>query len=744
MEDVKGAKEEVTGTVESVVYRNEQNGYTILEVSTDKKELVTVVGTMPFVSEGENITVRGSYVVHSEYGRQLKADSFEKRIPEQPDAILKYLSSGVIKGIGPKTAEKIVEKYGADTFEVMSNHPDWLADFKGISPRRALEIGDEIRRQMGFYRLFDFCRDVVPMHVALRIYQNYGERAVEQLRTNPYALCGKIRGFSFTAADQIAMGAGGAPDARERVLGATVRVLERACETGGHACLPVKQVVTEVASLLELDPKEIAEHEKDFVLEKQIGYLHRKADSLLYINRFYEAERSIAGRLLRLDRTCVRYRVEDMEPLVNRAMLESGLEYAAMQRKAIFEAASSGVLIITGGPGTGKTTIIKALIRIYESMGCEVALAAPTGRAAKRMAESTACEARTIHRLLEVEFRDEADGDEGATFARNEHNLLDADIIIIDEASMIDMFLMQALLAAIRPGARLVLLGDCDQLPSVGAGNVLHDLINSGCFNTVRLTEIFRQGSESLIVTNAHRINRGEMPVTDARDKDFFFMKREGGALISTLAEVTAKRLPATYGVSAFDKIQVITPTRKGAAGTEALNLLLQAELNPPAKDKAEKKFRDVVFREGDKVMQIRNNYDLTWDEDGKERFGIYNGDIGVIGKIYDRQSYMMVNFDGREVKYGFDLLEDLELAYAITVHKSQGSEYPFVVMPVTDFPPMLMTRNLLYTAVTRAKTMAVLIGREDALSRMVENDRETVRYTGLCDMLQSAGESHA
>ena len=743
MEDVKGAKEEVTGTVESVVYRNEQNGYTILEVSTDKKELVTVVGTMPFVSEGENITVRGSYVVHSEYGRQLKADSFEKRIPEQPDAILKYLSSGVIKGIGPKTAEKIVEKYGADTFEVMSNHPDWLADFKGISPRRALEIGDEIRRQMGFYRLFDFCRDVVPMHVALRIYQNYGERAVEQLRTNPYALCGKIRGFSFTAADQIAMCAGGAPDARERVLGATVRVLERACETGGHACLPVKQVVTEVASLLELDPKEVAEHEKDFVLEKQIGYLHRKADSLLYINRFYEAERSIAGRLLRLDRTCVRYRVEDMEPLVNRAMLESGLEYAAMQRKAIFEAASSGVLIITGGPGTGKTTIIKALIRIYESMGCEVALAAPTGRAAKRMAESTACEARTIHRLLEVEFRDEADGDEGATFARNEHNLLDADIIIIDEASMIDMFLMQALLAAIRPGARLVLLGDCDQLPSVGAGNVLHDLINSGCFNTVRLTEIFRQGSESLIVTNAHRINRGEMPVTDARDKDFFFMKREGGALISTLAEVTAKRLPATYGVSAFDKIQVITPTRKGAAGTEALNLLLQAELNPPAKDKAEKKFRDVVFREGDKVMQIRNNYDLTWDEDGKERFGIYNGDIGVIGKIYDRQSYMMVSFDGREVKYGFDLLEDLELAYAITVHKSQGSEYPFVVMPVTDFPPMLMTRNLLYTAVTRAKTMAVLIGREDALSRMVENDREAVRYTGLCDMLQSAGERH-
>ena len=744
MEDNKSTREEITGTVESVVYRNEQNGYTILEVSTAEKKLVTVVGTMPFVSEGESITVRGGYVTHSEYGRQFKADSFEKRIPEQPDAILKYLSSGVIKGIGPKTAEKIVEMYGADTFEVMSNHPDWLADFKGISSRRAIEIGEEIRRQMGFYRLFDFCRDVVPMHVALRIYQNLGDRAVEQLRTNPYALCGRIRGFGFATADRIAMEAGGAPDARERVLGATVRVLERACETGGHACLPVKQVIAEVAELLGLDPKEISQHEKDFVVEKQIGYLYRKAGSLLYINRFYEAERSIAGRLLRLDRACVRYTVEDMEPLVNRAMLESGLEYAAMQRKAIFEAASSGVLIITGGPGTGKTTIIKALIRIYESMGCEVALAAPTGRAAKRMAESTSCEARTIHRLLEVEFRDEADGADGATFARNEHNLLDADIVIIDEASMIDMFLMEALLAAIRPGARLVLLGDCDQLPSVGAGNVLHDLIDSGCFNTVRLTEIFRQGSESLIVTNAHRINRGEMPVLDAHDKDFFFMKREGGALIPTLTEVVARRLPATYGVSAFDKIQVITPTRKGAAGTEALNLLLQAALNPPAKDKAERKFRDAVFREGDKVMQIRNNYDLVWDENGTERFGIYNGDIGVIEKIYDRQSYMLIDFDGREVKYGFDLLEDLEHAYAITVHKSQGSEYPFVVMPVTDFPPMLMTRNLLYTAVTRAKTMAVLVGREDALSRMVENDRETVRYTGLRDMLQSAGESHA
>ena len=732
MEDVKGAKEEVTGTVESVVYRNEQNGYTILEVSTDKKELVTVVGTMPFVSEGENITVRGSYVVHSEYGRQLKADSFEKRIPEQPDAILKYLSSGVIKGIGPKTAEKIVEKYGADTFEVMSNHPDWLADFKGISPRRALEIGDEIRRQMGFYRLFDFCRDVVPMHVALRIYQNYGERAVEQLRTNPYALCGKIRGFSFTAADQIAMGAGGAPDARERVLGATVRVLERACETGGHACLPVKQVVIEVASLLELDPKEVAEHEKDFVLEKQIGYLHRKADSLLYINRFYEAERSIAGRLLRLDRTCVRYRVEDMEPLVNRAMLESGLEYAAMQRKAIFEAASSGVLIITGGPGTGKTTIIKALIRIYESMGCEVALAAPTGRAAKRMAESTACEARTIHRLLEVEFRDEADGDEGATFARNEHNLLDADIIIIDEASMIDMFLMQALLAAIRPGARLVLLGDCDQLPSVGAGNVLHDLINSGCFNIVRLTEIFRQAAESAIVRSAHGVNRGELP--DLRDNkhDFFFLRRlDPGTAVDTIVDLCRRRLPERMGIPA-DQIQVLSPTRRRATGTKALNQALQAALNPPLDGKGERRFGDWVFRTGDRVMQVKNNYDVLWREDGgtASGMGMFNGDIGVV-RMIDRE-IVTVDFDGRVVEYTPDMLGELEPAYAITVHKAQGSEYQCVVLAAMPAAPSLMVRGVLYTALTRARELLIVVGDDAAIRAMAANDRQQRRYSGL------------
>lgn len=732
-------KKEITGTVEAVVFRNEANGYTILEVYIeDKKEVATVVGILPFVGEGESITVRGDWVFHSEYGKQFKAASFEKRIPKDTSAILKYLSSGVVKGIGPKTAAKIVEKYGADSLDVLAEHPDWITEFKGITARKALEISEQIRTQTSFYKLFDFCKDRLPMTVALRIHHAYGDRAIEMLRENPYRLCGEIEGYNFAAADAIAIESGYASEGRERIFGATVQVLKRACEVGGHACLPVKTVIAEVAELISIDAKVVAEQEKEFAMSGEIGYLHREGGSLLYINEFLSTERGIVRLLQRLDANCIRYDFSDMDAMVCRVELESSISFAAEQRTAIFEAAESGVMIITGGPGTGKTTIIKALIRIYESMGCDVALAAPTGRAAKRMSESTAHDAKTIHRLLEVEYRDDDGG--GTVFARNERNLLDEDIIIVDEASMIDMFLMLSLLRAIRPGARLVLIGDCDQLPSVGAGNVLRDMIGSGAFNTVRLTEVFRQGSESLIVTNAHRINRGEAPILDRHDMDFFFMRRQGGdEILGTLIDVCINRLPKTYGISAFDRIQIITPTKKGGAGTESLNRLLQQKLNPPAAGKREKKYGEVVFREGDKVMQVRNNYDLSWLEGGKERFGIYNGDIGIIQKIFESQSYMMIDFDGREVKYPFDSLEELEHAYAITVHKSQGSEYPIVLMPITDFPPMLMTRNLLYTAVTRAKEMAILIGRESALTQMVENAQESVRYTGLQSLLEAA-----
>lgn len=729
----------INGTVESVVYRNDANGYTILEVySEERKEVITVVGTMPFVGEGESVTAKGEWVFHSEYGKQFRADGFEKNLPKDTNAILKYLSSGIVKGIGPKTATKIVEKYGADTLDVMAEHPDWIAEFKGITARKALEISDQIKKQTTFYKLFDFCRDRFPMTVALRIHNAYGDKAVEILKSSPYKLCGEIDGYTFAAADAIAIEVGYDLEGRERVFGATVQVLKRACETGGHAGLPVKTVISEVSELINIEAKVVAEFEKEFAVCGEIGYLKREDGALLYLNEFLNTEKAIARFLYHLDSSCVRYDLSDMETMVRRVEAESGIEFAEQQRNAIFTAAHSGVTVVTGGPGTGKTTIIKALIRIYESMGCDVALAAPTGRAAKRMSEATSHEAKTIHRLLEVEYCDDAGGT--SIFARNERNLLEEDIIIVDEASMVDMFLMNALLKAIRPGARFVMIGDCDQLPSVGAGNVLQDIIDSEAFSTVRLTEVFRQGKESLIVTNAHKINHGEKPVLDKHDMDFFFMRREASEhIINTLTDLCVNRLPKTYNASIFDRIQIITPTKKGGAGTESLNRALQQLLNPASPSKREKKHGEVVFRVGDKVMQIKNNYDLMWLEGGKERFGIYNGDIGIIKNIVDNKSHMVIDFEGREVQYSFELLGDLEHAYAITVHKSQGSEYPIVVMPITDFPPMLMTRNLLYTAVTRAKTMAVLVGRESALMQMVENKQESLRYTGLKTLLGTA-----
>ena len=733
------ADNKFSGIVEAVVFRNEANGYTILEVYSEETHTVaTVVGTFPFVGEGETIRATGEWVVHSEYGKQFRATNFEKVIPKDTSAILKYLSSGIIKGIGPKTAQKIVERYGEDTFDIMSNHPDWIADFKGITSRKALEISDQVKKQTAFYKIFDFCKDKFPMTVALRIHNALGDGAIERLKKDPYGLCGEIEGYTFSAADAIAMENGYATDGRDRIYGATIQVLKRAAETGGHSCLPVKNVITEVADLIEIDAKTVGEAEKEFALSGEIGYFHREGGSLLYLPEYLNIERNIATTLLSLDRRCIRYDFSDMEPMVRRVEAENGILFAPEQRKAIFEASQSGVMLITGGPGTGKTTIIKALIKIYESMGCDVALAAPTGRAAKRMSEATSHEAKTLHRLLEVEFKD---GDEHSTvFARNERNMLDEDIIIVDETSMLDMFLLNSLLRAIRPGSRLVLIGDCDQLPSVGAGNVLRDLLESDAFNTVRLTEIFRQEKESLIVTNAHLINNGVKPELDKHNMDFFFMRRNGGdELLATLIELCVTRLPKTYNATVFDRIQVISPTKKGAFGTESLNKMLQHMLNPPLPEKAEKRHGETVFRIGDKVMQIRNNYDLVWIDGGKERFGIYNGDIGVVRKISNSHNSMTVDFDGRDVEYSFDLLEDLELAYAITVHKSQGSEYPFVVMPVADFTPMLMTRNLLYTAVTRAKEMVILVGKESSLMQMVENEKVSVRYTGLRMLLEAA-----
>ncbi len=733
-----GTNEIINITVEAIVYRNDANGYTIIEgYSESRKEIITAVGTMPFVGEGETLDIKGEWVFHSEYGKQFRVESFDKCLPKNSAAILKYLSSGIVKGVGPKTAAKIVEKYGEDTLEVMAEHPDWLADFKGITAKKALEISDQVKKQTTFYKLFDFCKDRFPMTVALRIHNEYGENAIEILKRNPYKLCGKIDGFTFSAADAIAIENGYDKEGRERIFGAAVQVLKQASANGGHAGLPVKALIMDTAELIGVDAKHVAELAKEFALCGELGYLQRDNGALLYLPEFLGVEKSIAEYLYRIESNCIRYDLSDMDAMIRRVELESGIEFAEQQRRAIFIAANSGVAVITGGPGTGKTTVIKALIRIYESMGCNVALAAPTGRAAKRMSEATSHEAKTIHRLLEVEYCD----DDGGTsvFARNERNLLDEDIIIVDEASMIDMFLLNSLLRAVRPGARLILIGDCDQLPSVGAGNVLKDIISSDAFNTVKLTEIFRQGKESLIVTNAHLINQGDMPFLDKHDMDFFFMRRDyTESIVNTLTDLCINRLPKKYNASLFDRIQIITPTKKGGAGTEALNSFLQQIVNPADSSKLEKKHGEVVFRVGDKVMQIKNNYDLMWFEGGKERFGIYNGDIGVIKNIVSNKGHMVIDFDGREVQYSFDLLGDLEHAYAITVHKSQGSEYPIVLIPISDFPPMLMTRNLLYTAVTRAKDMVIIVGKEASLLQMIKNDTEYTRYTGLKTLLEA------
>ncbi len=744
MQDVEKLNEnsslqKLEGSIEHVIYSNEENGYAICDMAIADEEIVTIVGTLPMIAAGDNLVVYGKWIHNPKYGRQFSVSQYERMMPADTASILRYLASGAIKGVGPKTAMRIVEEFGEDTFDVIENHPDWLAEIKGISRKSAKEISERFREQAGMRSVMMFFRNYFGAAITIRIYKRWGSASVDIAKKNPYRLCNEIEGIGFERADSMASELGVTKDNFERVMSGIRYVLTQNAIQNGHSCLPDDKLADATAKLLGVTQESANEAISALLKSGALRYTLSGDTRLIYDSASYDAEKYIAEKLVLLERMSSAISLPDIDRFIEREEAQNGLKYASKQKQAISDALRYGVMVLTGGPGTGKTTVVKALIHIFDSMGFEIALAAPTGRAAKRLSESTSREAKTIHRLLEMSY----DGGSTPTFNRNEYDQLDEDVIIVDEASMIDTALMMALTKAIKPGARLIIIGDADQLPSVGAGNVLHDIIESERFSVIELDEIFRQARESLIVTNAHRINEGKYPITDAKDNDFFFLSRElDRDIAATIADLYKNRLPRSYGESIRANIQVITPSRKGEAGSENLNVILQSALNPPARDRLEYRFKEIVFREGDRVMQTRNNYDINWfrDSDGKDGYGIFNGDIGVIQHIDIQNSCMEILFDDKVVNYDLTLLDDIEHAYAITVHKSQGSEYGTVIIPMCSAAHMLHTRNLLYTAVTRAQRMVILVGRADIIKLMVDNDHQSMRYTGLAQRLRSDG----
>ena len=725
----------LSGSIEHVIYSNEENGFAICDLGTDSDELVTVTGILPYVGEGDVVTVYGRWVHNPKYGRQFKVEQSEKRLPADRASILRYLSSGGVKGIGPKTAQRIVDEFGDETFDVMENHPEWLAQIPGITRKRAFAISEEFIKQAGIRSAMLFFREYFGAAMTVRIYKKWGANAVDIAKNNPYRLCEEIDGIGFERADRLAIRLGLDKESDERLCSGILYMLGANAGQNGHVCLPREKLVAGAAKLLEASEARVEDAVVALIRAQKVRTVTFDGVSYLYDKILYENEKYIAKKLILLDKVCPSMDTANIGSFIQKEERESGVRYANLQRQAIFDALENGVMLLTGGPGTGKTTVVRALLHIFDSMGLEIALCAPTGRAAKRLSKSTSCEAKTIHRLLEYSGEE---GD-GLRFHRDEKNLLDENVIIVDEASMVDNNLMCALLRAVKPGARMVIIGDADQLPSVGAGNVLRDLLESRRFATVCLTEIFRQAGESLIVTNAHAINRGEMPRLDVKNNDFFFLPRGTDTeIVATVAELYQTRLPRTYGEMAVYGTQVISPSRKGETGTEHLNVVLQNALNPASPRKREHRFRDLVFREGDRVMQIRNNYDVEWErEDGSYGTGIFNGDIGTVERIDPSEETMEIVFDERRVLYEFNMLDELELAYAVTVHKSQGSEYPIVIIPMGSAPAMLLSRNLFYTAVTRAQKMVILVGRESVAGTMVQNNRQSMRYTGLVRWLE-------
>ncbi len=730
---------EIEGTVGDIIYKNESNGYTVCEIQGEKS-IITAVGYMPFLNAGETIKAKGKWVVHPDYGEQLKVELYEKILPQTVDAIERYLSSGIVKGVGPATAAKIVQRFGASTLDIISSDPKQLSEIKGITLDKALRIGQALDEQRGLREVVMFLQAYgINPSVCIKIYKAYADTAVAKIRENPYRLCEDIFGIGFKTADRIAMKLGIDPGSRFRTRSGIKYVLTLGT-AHGHTYLPEDILKEHTQTLLGTQDIDIEDALISLIFDKVVQT--EKGDdgtNHIYLSPFYNAEQGVCKRLLSLSQLQFHCEIDDFEDKLEKFQKDEGVQLAMMQGEAVREAMRNGVLVITGGPGTGKTTIIKSIIKLLMDDGHRIALAAPTGRAAKRMSEATGFEARTIHRLLEIGYS----GDESElVFQRNADNPIDADVIIIDEVSMVDILIMNHLLKAIPAGSRLILAGDADQLPSVGAGNVLEDIVSCNAIKTVRLTDIFRQAEESMITVNAHRINRGEAPILNARDKDFFFLTRTGlDSVVHTVVDLCSRRLPDTYGVDPLKDIQVLSATKKGTAGVVNLNQELQRVLNPDDGRKIEKVSRGYVFREGDRVMQIRNNYTLRWvrpENMNIDGTGVFNGDMGVIRKIDEESSSLEVLFDDdRLVEYDYSILDELEPSFAITIHKSQGSEFPAVIIPIFSGPRVLMTRNLLYTAVTRAKSMVVLVGDEVFLNEMVHNKREALRFSGLSDKLR-------
>ena len=729
--------ETITGFVEHIVFRNEENGYTVLNLAVEEDE-VTCVGVFQFISEGESVELKGEYTVHPSYGPQFQVESYAIKAPQDIVSIERYLGSGAIKGVGAALAARIVRRFKEDTFRIIEEEPERLAEIKGISERKAQEIAEQTEEKRELRQAMIFLQNYgISLTLAVKIYQTYQLDMYRIIQENPYKLAEDVTGVGFKIADEIAHKVGIHMDSDFRIRSGILYVLQQA-SLEGHTYLPKELLTRRACELLEVDTDAVEKHYMDMTIDRKLVMKQTEDQVQIYASTFYYMELNVAVMLRELNvkydfsETAVEQRIRKIEEL-------SDLKLDEMQHIAVVEAVRSGLLVITGGPGTGKTTTINTIIQFFESEGMDISLAAPTGRAAKRMSETTGYEAKTIHRLLELS----GGMDEHAGFERNEQNPLETDVLIIDEMSMVDITLIHNLLKAVVAGTRVILVGDVNQLPSVGPGCVLKDIIDSHACNVVRLNRIFRQASESDIIVNAHKINRGEPVVLDNKSRDFFFLKRyDANVIISICIQLIQQKLPKYVNAEPFD-IQVLTPMRKGLLGVERLNTILQQYLNPPDAKKAEHEHGQTIFRVGDKVMQIKNNYQAEWEVRSRynipieKGLGVFNGDMGLVREINTFSETLTVEYEeGRMVEYPFKELDQLELAYAITIHKSQGSEYPAVVIPVHSGPRMLMTRNLIYTAVTRAKACVCLVGIPEVFQAMVDNEVEQKRYSGLKDRI--------